>query len=136
MRAIYITELDLERLGELVGVARSCSELDQGALTALEAELDRASVVSPHEVPHDVITMRSQVRIRDLNTNEEMVFTLVYPRETNLEQGKISVMSHLGTALLGYRTGDILDSREPDGLHRLQVVEVLYQPEAAGHFHL
>lgn len=136
MRAIYITEVDLQRLGELVGVARSCSELDQASLAALQAELDRASIVSTQEVPADVITMHSQVRIRDLGTGEEMVFALVYPRGANLEQGKISVMSPLGTALLGYRAGDVLDWRVPDGVRRLQIMEVEYQPEAAGHFHL
>jgi len=136
MRAIYITEVDLERLRELVGVARSCSELDQAGLAALQAELDRASIVSAQEVPSDVITMHSQVRIRDLGAGEEMVFTLVYPRGVNLEQGKISVMSPLGTALLGYRVGDVLDWQVPDGVRRLQIVEVVYQPEVAGHFHL
>ena len=136
MRAIYITEVDLQRLGELVGVARSCSELDQASLAALQAELDRASIVSTQEVPADVITMHSQARIRDLGTGEEMVFALVYPRGANLEQGKISVMSPLGTALLGYRAGDVLDWRVPDGVRRLQIMEVEYQPEAAGHFHL
>ena len=136
MRAIYITEVDLQRLGELVCVARSCSELDQASLAALQAELDRASIVSSQEVPADVITMHSQVRIRDLGTGEEMVFALVYPRGANLEQGKISVMSPLGTALLGYRAGDVLDWRVPDGVRRLQIMEVEYQPEAAGHFHL
>jgi regulator of nucleoside diphosphate kinase len=136
MRAIYITEVDLERLRELVGVACSGSELDQRGLAALAVELDRASITPAAEVPSDVITMHSQVRIRDLDTGEEMLFTLVYPRGENLEQGKISVMSPLGTALLGYRTGDILDWRVPDGVRRLQIVEVAYQPEAAGHFHL
>lgn len=136
MRTIYITEPDLERLRELVGVARSCSELDQESLKALQAELDRASVVQAQAVPSDVITMHSQVRVRDLTTGEQMLFTLVYPRGADLEQGKISVMAPLGTALLGYRAGDVLDWRVPDGVHRLQIVEVVYQPEAAGHFHL
>lgn len=136
MRAIYITEVDLERLRELVGVARSCSELDQVGLAALQAELDRASIVSAQEVPSDVITMHSQVRIRNLDTSEEMIFTLVYPRRADLEHGKISVMSPLGTALLGYRAGDVLDWRLPDGVRHLQIVEVVYQPETAGHFHL
>lgn len=136
MRGIFITEIDLERLRELVGVARSCSELDQAGLAALQTELDRASIVSAEQVPADVITMHSQVRIRDLGSGQEMVFTLVYPRGVDLEKCKISVMSPLGTALLGYRAGDVLDWPVPDGVRRLQVVEVAYQPEAAGDFHL
>jgi regulator of nucleoside diphosphate kinase len=136
MRVICITEFDLERLRELVGVARSCRELDQEGLKVLEAELDRASICSAETVPRDVITMHSRVRIRDLGTGEEIMLTLVYPRAAKLEEGRISVMSPLGTALLGYRSGDILDWKVPDGMRRLEVVEVEYQPEAAGHFHL
>jgi regulator of nucleoside diphosphate kinase len=136
MRAIYITEVDLERLRELVGVARSCAGLDQESLKGLETELEHASIVPAESAAPDVITMHSQFRVRDLGTGEEMVFTLVYPRGANLEQGKISVMSPLGTALLGCRAGDVLDWRLPDGVRRLQIAEVEYQPEAAGHFHL
>jgi regulator of nucleoside diphosphate kinase len=136
MRNICITEVDLERLRELVGVARNYRELDQAGLKALETELDRASIVSAETVPRDVITMHSRVRIRNLDTGEEIIFTLVYPREANLEKGRISIMTPLGTALLGYRAGDILDWKVPDGVRRLEVVEVEYQPEAAGHFHL
>ena len=136
MREIYITEVDLERLRELVGVARSCCELDQEGLKGLETELGRASIIPAHAAPADVVTMHSQFGIRDLDTGEEMVFTLVYPRGANVEQGKISVMSPLGTAVLGCRAGDTLERRTPDGVRRLQIVGVVYQPEAAGHFHL
>ena len=136
MRAIYITEVDLERLRELVGVARSCSELDQGRLAELQAELNRASVATIEDVPPNIITMHSQVRIRDLVTGQDTILTLVYPRGVDLEHGKISVMSSVGIALLGCQAGDILDLQVPDGVRRVQIVEVAYQPEAAGHFHL
>jgi len=136
MRAIYITEVDLERLRELVGVARSSAELDQADLIALQEELNRASIVAPQTVPFDVITIHSRFRVRDLGTGKEIAFTLVYPRAADLEQGKISVMSPLGTLLLGCRSGDVLDWRLPDGVCQLQIVEIDYQPEAAGHFHL
>jgi regulator of nucleoside diphosphate kinase len=133
MRAIYITEVDLGRSRNLVGVACSSCELDQAGPPALQAELDRAPIVSAHAVPSEGITMHSEVRNRDITTSEEMVFTLVYPRGANLEQGKISVMSSLGTALLGYRAGDVLDWRVPDGVRRVKVVG--FVPDAAGHFH-
>jgi regulator of nucleoside diphosphate kinase len=136
MHGIYITEVDLERLRELIGVAGSCAELDQRGLADLQAELNRASIVATEDVPPDIITMHSQVRVRDLGTGQEMILTLVYPRGANLEQGKISVMSPFGAALLGYRAGDILDWKVPDGVRRIQIVEVVHQPEAAGHFHL
>jgi regulator of nucleoside diphosphate kinase len=136
MRSICVTEVDLERLRELVLVARSCSELDQVSLSGLQRELDRASIISAQAVPSEVITMHSHVRIRDVETSEEREFTLVYPRGADLEQGRISVMAPLGTALLGC-VGDIIESPLPDGsMRHLKIIAVVYQPEAAGHFHL
>jgi len=67
-------------------VARSCRELDQAGLKVLEAELDRASICSTETAPRDVITMHSRVRIRDLGTGEEILFTLVYPRAAKLKK--------------------------------------------------
>jgi|SRR4051812_9252790 regulator of nucleoside diphosphate kinase len=136
MRLIRITENDLERLRELLHVGRSCAELDQNGLKALEEELDTASIVSARGVDQGVITMHSQVRVRNLESGEEMVFTLVYPRAADLEHGRISVLSPLGTLMLGYQVGDVVSWRIPDGVRKLKIVEVQYQPEAAGHLHL
>jgi regulator of nucleoside diphosphate kinase len=117
-------------------VGRSCSDLDQNGLKALEEELDTASIVPASGVDQHVITMHSQVRVRNLESGEEMVFTLVYPRAADLEHGRISVLSPLGTLILGYQVGDVVSWRIPDGVRRLKIVEVQYQPEAAGHLHL
>lgn len=68
MRGIYVTEVDLDRLRELVGVARSCSELDPQSLKALEDELDQAEIIPAETIPANVITMHSQIRIRELVT--------------------------------------------------------------------
>lgn len=65
-----------------------------------------------------------------------MVFTLVFPSDADVEQGKISVLAPLGTAVLGFRRGDTFEWRMPSRVRRLQVEEVLYQPEAAGDHHL
>jgi regulator of nucleoside diphosphate kinase len=136
MRLIHITDNDLERLRELIHVGRHCGELDQTGLKGLEDELEQASVVPCQAMRQDVVTMHSQARIQNLESGEEMVFTLVYPRAADLEQGKISVLSPLGTAILGYQAGDIIHWRVPDGVRRLKIVQVEYQPEAAGDFHL
>ena len=105
-------------------------------LHALETELEQASVVPPTDVPRDVITMNSKARLRDLETGEEMIYTLVFPDNASIDQGKISVVAPIGTAMLGQRAGDEFEWQVPAGPVRLRVEEVLYQPEAAGHFHL
>ena len=80
--------------------------------------------------------MRSKVRLRDVNTGEGMVYTLVFPAEANFEEGKISVLAPVGTAMLGYRVGSRIEWQVPSGLRRLKVEEILYQPEAAGDYNL
>lgn len=105
-------------------------------LSMLQQELEQARVVAPESVPPDVVTMNSKARVRDVATDEEMTYTLVFPEQANIEQGKISVVAPIGTAMLGQRVGDEFEWQVPAGLVRLRVEEVLYQPEAAGHFHL
>ena len=135
-RTIYITEYDLKRLRELIEEAKRIDRRGNQYLESLDAELSHGKVVAPTEVPSDVVTMNSQVRLIDLDTHEEMVYTLVFPQEADVTQSKISVLAPIGTAMLGYRVGDTFTWKVPDGFRRLQVKEVLYQPEAAGDYHL
>ena len=75
--------------------------------------------------------MNSTVRVRDLDTEEESVYTLAYPHQADATRGRISVLAPIGTALLGYREGDIVEWQVPARLKRLQIVEVIFQPEGA-----
>jgi regulator of nucleoside diphosphate kinase len=132
-RDIYITDYDWTRLRELLEVGISFAERDRQSLEALQGELDRAQIVEPTAVPHDVVTMNSRVRLTDVETNGEQVYTVVFPSEANVEQRKISVLAPIGTAILGYRVGDTVEWRVPGGVKRLRIDEIVYQPEAAGH---
>jgi regulator of nucleoside diphosphate kinase len=135
-RTIYITDFDLKRLRTLLNGTLSWDEKEKDYLTRLEEELEWAEVVSPEEILSDVVTMNSQAQVRDLNSNEEMVLTLVFPDEADYSQGRLSILAPIGTALLGYRAGDTVEWRVPAGIRRLKVEQVLYQPEAAGDYHL
>ena len=55
---------------------------------------------------------------------------VLFPNEANIEQGKISVLAPLGTAMLGYRVGDEFEWIVPYGRRRLKVTNVYFQPEA------
>ena len=131
-RLIFITESDMKRLHPLIEEIKNPRE----DLRGLQAELEHARVVTPSDVPTDVITMNSKARLRDLDTDEEMVFTLVFPVNASIEYGRISVVAPIGTAMLGHRVGDEFEWQVPAGSVRLRVEEVLYQPEAAGDYHL
>jgi regulator of nucleoside diphosphate kinase len=134
---IYVTEADLNRLQALIaGMRNHGSNKVREHLDRLENELDQAEIVAPQSIPKDVITMRSRVRLQDIDSGQEMVYSLVFPNEANLGQGKISVLAPIGTAIIGYQVGDTIEWEVPAGLKRLRVEEILYQPEGAGDYHL
>lgn len=125
---IFITRTDFDRLTRLVKGLETDSP-NRLYLDKLGDELDRAEVVEPYDIPPDVITMNSEVLLKDLSSEQLIKYRLVYPgqaRDTN----HVSVLAPIGTAMLGYRTGDIVEWQVPKGLRRLQVVDVVYQPEA------
>lgn len=130
--SIYITEVDYERLSGLIDRTRERNSVDREYLNKLEAELDRAEIVDPKDIPADVITMRSRVRLKDLVSGESNTYSLVFPTEADFAEGKISVLAPIGTAILGYSLGDTIEWPVPSGLRRLKVEEILYQPESAG----
>ncbi|RYZ71983.1 MAG: GNAT family N-acetyltransferase [Lysobacteraceae bacterium] len=125
---IHITEIDKDRLASVIAFARD------SAVFELEHEIERATVVDPARVAGDVVTMNSTALLQ--LDDEELEVTLVYPEDEDHSAGKLSVCSPIGTAILGYKEGDALDWRMPDRTRRIRIGKVLYQPEAAGHFHL
>lgn len=137
-RDIFITEFDLDRLTELLGVWQEFKG-SQGASTHLESlieELDRAHIVPPKGIPADVVTMNSRVRLLDMSKGDELVYTLVFPRDADAATGKISILAPIGTAILGFRVGEVIEWPVPLGTRKLRIEEILYQPEAAGDYHL
>jgi regulator of nucleoside diphosphate kinase len=130
-RRIYITEDDMARLRELVRQGKMAAHKDRSHLADLDGELERAEVIAAGQVMPDVVTMYSTVRIRDVDSGASMVYTLVFPVEADIEEKRISVLAPIGTALLGFRTGDTFEWKTPGGTRRLQIEDVLFQPEAA-----
>lgn len=131
--AIIINELDAERLDSLL-------EKPQYAKTPvadmLNSELDRAEMCSPADMPADVVSMNSRVKFRDLNSQEAFIRTLVYPANLTDSANQLSVMAPVGAALLGLRVGDTINWELPNGNKtHLEVLELQYQPEAAGEFY-
>ena len=135
-KPIYITEFDLVRLKALLQEAHYSNYRKSEYLDNLLHEINRAIVVAPQDIPGDVVTMNSTVSLEDLDTREDELFTLVFPENADLSQGKLSVFAPIGTALLGYKVGDIFEWEVPDGKRRLLVKKILYQPEASGDYDL
>ncbi|MTH44866.1 nucleoside diphosphate kinase regulator [Intestinirhabdus alba] len=129
---IMINDLDAERIDRLL---EQPAWADTPVAAALNAELDRAQMCAPQAMPHDVVTMNSRVKFRNLSDGEVRVRTLVYPAAMTDSSAQLSVMAPVGAALLGLRVGDAIHWQLPGGVSTdLEVLELEYQPEAAGDF--
>lgn len=128
--SIVVTATDLARLRRLVNGQKSFPRSDSDSLHKLEQELDRAEIVDAADAPHDLITMNSEVRLKDLDTGHERIYRLIFPTQERRANG-VSILAPIGTAILGYRVGDVIEWKVPRGLRRFQVLEVVYQPESA-----
>jgi len=133
---IYLTDFDLKRLKKLLRTSSKTGERKNSYLEQLRKEVEKAVVVPSEDIPKDVITMNSKVSLIDLESMKELVYTLVFPEDADSLSGKISVLAPVGTALLGYRVGDVIEWDVPAGKRRLKVKEILYQPEASGDYSL
>ena len=132
---LYITESNREYLEGILKYTGTSNERQKENLARLAEDLDRANVVEPRDIPADVVTMNSKVQLRNLDSGTEMIFTLVYPTGAGASQDKISVLAPVGSAVLGYRAGDVIEWNVPAGKRRLKIERVLYQPEANGDFY-
>jgi regulator of nucleoside diphosphate kinase len=130
-RQIVISEPNARVLRSLLR-ARNGATHDQEHLEDLRVELERALVLDPSQLSPSVVTMHAAVRVRDLESGRRQELTLVSPHEADVSAGRISVLAPLGTALLGYRQGDVVERVMPGGLRRLLIEDVAQSPVAAG----
>lgn len=105
-------------------------------ITALAQYIQRLKVIPSDRAPRTLVTMNSRFRVRDLESDETEVYTLVYPEQVNVEMGRVSALSPLGRAALGRRVGDEIEIEAPMGVRKAKIEKLLFQPEAAGHFEL
>lgn len=126
---IYISQFDFERLNTLLDKKQPHDEYDK----ALIEELAKAKVLDPASIPPDVITMNSHVKLTDENS-QAREYWLVFPEDADVTQSKLSVLSPIGSSLIGCQVGSKVTIPTPKGHRELVVTEILYQPERSGDF--
>ena len=130
---IILSSLDLDRIEALL--AAIPASVFPGKAD-LEAELDRADVVEPAQMPPNVVTMNSTVQFEILETRQDFRLTLVYPRDIDGSAERVSIFAPVGSALLGLSVGDELAWPGPGGrAMTVRVTGIIYQPESAGELH-
>ncbi|MCU7495288.1 MAG: transcription elongation factor GreAB [Ignavibacteria bacterium] len=135
-KIMFITDFDMKRFSWLISNSNRFSSIDNRYLSELKDGLSKAVVVQPQEIPSDVVTMSSKVRLKFLDSNEEITYTLVFPFDADLSQGKLSVLAPLGVAIIGCRIGDEADWDVQSAKRKVRIEGILYQPEAAGNYYI
>jgi len=134
---IRLTELDAVRLERaLMQILKTSATEPQGA-AELEALLDTAAIVPSTSIDPEVVTMNSTVVLESRPAGERTTLTLVYPKDVDPDQSRVSVLSPVGRALIGSHVGDLIRVLVPgNGEREFVVAELTYQPEANGRFDL
>ncbi len=136
MKRIILNRLDYLRIKKRIEDAQKLRSIAGSEAESLLNELESASIMEPGDIPPDVVTMNSVVRISFSGTEKQVQFQVVYPDQANFKENKISIFSPIATALIGYRIGDEIEWVVPGGLTKIKIEDIIYQPEAAGDFHL
>ena len=131
-----VSARDKERVIDRIRKARSSWSTYAPFLDWFQIGLSDRPGVPAGEVPGDVITMNSRFELLDLRSGERATYTLVYPEEESPEQRRLCVLSPMGMALLGARVGDVVRWNGSGVPRSVEVLRLLYQPEAAGHHDL
>lgn len=120
--SITVSTFDMDRLDAML---ESPALSQAPAALALAEELNRATVLAPDQIPEGIVMMHSRVECEDEVSGEKHVLTLVFPREANVDEGKVSVLAPVGSALLGLSIGQSIDWNAPGGRKlRLRVTAV------------
>lgn len=136
MKKVTLTKNDYTKIYKAITDAKNSKTINSNEAEKLLSELSKAEIVPSEKIDKDVVTMNSEVKLFFENTQKEQSFKIVYPQDANLKENKISIFSPIATALIGYKIGDEIEWIVPGGMTKIKIVDLIYQPEAAGDFYL
>lgn len=127
-------------IAEKISEARSHGDLSENAeydaakeaqshlefkIGKLENLLSRVQILEPEDIPAGEVYMLSSVKVKDLKMNEEITYTIVSPEEADFELDKISVLSPIGKALMGKKSGETIKVDAPAGIIEYKILEII-----------
>jgi regulator of nucleoside diphosphate kinase len=131
-----ITHADARRLRALTRRLKASGRSRMDHVAALSRRIGKARLVGPRDIPRNVVTLNSRVRLRDMDSGKRLTLTLADPFDISMFGDRLSVAGPYGTALLGKRVGQVVSWTLGSKVRRYRIEQVIYQPEAAGDFHL
>ena len=132
---IMMTINDYQRIHGLMEFA-SLGEKMPEIVTQLNRKFSRTKMLPQDRILASVVTMNSRVLLKEITHSRHAEVTITYPQDADGRKGKISVFSSIGAALLGCQVGDNVSWKTPAGTGHFQIMKIIYQPEAVGHYHL
>lgn len=103
--------------------AREAQGLNEKKIAELEQKLGSARILDDN-MPSDEVLIGATVKIKDLDSGEELIYTLVSEEEADYEQGKISISSPIGGALLNHKVQDMIEIKIPAGILKYQILDI------------
>ncbi|GHB86873.1 GreA/GreB family elongation factor [Persicitalea jodogahamensis] len=132
MNTLIISRLDYQRLQQWIGRAKNDFNFSNNQTNDILRTVNEATLLDPTDMPADVVTMNSRVRLTYPESNRTLEVQLVYPEVADIEKKRISIFAPLAVAILGCRQGTLTKINTPGGMVSIKIEEVIYQPEAAG----
>jgi regulator of nucleoside diphosphate kinase len=128
------TRNDYERLWGIIQNNECISGDDAGNVKSLMRDLEHSRLVEPDEIRPNIVTMNSKFYLKNLGNGKKDIYSLVFPKDCT-EKNRINVLSGLGTQILGSAIGTVIKPN-PSGEQYYIIDDIIYQPEAAGDYHL
>lgn len=135
----YLKRTKRKEIAKQLEYARSLGDLRENAeydsakqaqaflekkIAELEHNLSRAKILDDERIDKDKVYLGANVALKDLNSNEEVVYILVNKEEADISQNKISITSPVGKAILGHKTGDLIEIEVPAGVFKYKIVKI------------
>ena len=117
-----LTITDYNILRKLVKNAKDSTNIRQIAL--LTQELDRAIIKKEGVLDESIIRMNSHVTVKDIKTKQQMNIQIVMPSQSNIKDGKVSILAPLSVAIIGFKENDEVEWQLPAGIKNLKIITV------------
>lgn len=124
-----LSSMDTDRLRRFICVHEARLAREAEAIAALEQSVEAARIVESDEVPGDVVTLYSEVRLREADSGRAFIVTVALPVDGGSKGNASFWRTYVTAALIGAREGDDIVWRSADGLCRARVEQVLSQPQ-------
>lgn len=121
---LMLTQEDHDIILSYLKKGWSTSTFNRQDAEELEAEIRNARIVSKTDIPSDVVQLDSAVTIREEGNRKVIELTVVTPSKADIKNRKISIMSPIGTALIGFRKGNKVSWKVPAGRKTFTILEV------------